>query len=101
MISGIHNSMMAFDSLMQFNNNGMTIHIIDMGSGLSDMSEEISTVLNQFIYKNPPKLQKRKPVNSQKNISKWIIDKGNGYTINLLNDSELTKIIKESTLNQV
>lgn len=103
MISGIHNSIMAFDSLMQFNNNGMTIHIIDMGSGLSDMSEEISTVLNQFMYSNHhnnlSKPSKRKSINPQKNLNKWITNKGNGYTVNLLNDQELTKIIMESTLN--
>ncbi|QKF93637.1 DnaJ chaperone protein [Fadolivirus algeromassiliense] len=45
-ITGLHNSIMAFDSMMQFHNTGMTVHIIDMGAGMSDMSDDITNILD-------------------------------------------------------
>lgn len=109
-IAGIHNSMMAFDSLMQFNNQGMTVHIIDMSNGMSDMSDEITNILNTVNSKFVNNHNTMKDINNVNHIpnkhhnivekknkyNKWLVDKGNGYTVNMLNDNELNNIITKS-----
>lgn len=69
-ISGIHNSIMAFDSLMQFNNGRMSIHVIDMENSFSDMSDDITNILNVVTNKfinNNQQIKIKKVVSTQKN----------------------------------
>lgn len=68
-LNGIHNTMMAFDSIMQMNNQNMTVHIIDMGASvMSDgMSDDVTNIFeimkkgfNQLSSKQQP-TQETKP----------------------------------------
>jgi|688.fasta_scaffold481714_1 curved DNA-binding protein CbpA len=48
-INGLHNTIMAFDSIMHMNGPEMTVHIIDMGTNLNDgMSDEFNGIINMM-----------------------------------------------------
>lgn len=99
-INGIQNTMKIFDNFFNVQNQGVTIHIVDISS-MSDMGMPIRNPFNPD-HRNPLKIMNDKiqpnmirnkmlPSKNDKD-KKWIGDIDNGY---MLNDQDLNKILEK------